>query len=112
MTGTARASYPDAGQKYLEEQPMLKLTAAALFVSLFALGSMTAPALAQSKSACEAKAVGKNGNALTGAALNSNVNKCLKEACAAKVDAAKDPNGHKYGGAVRTNMINKCVKEG
>lgn len=88
---------------------MLKLTAAALFVSVFAFGSMTAPASAQSKSACEARA---DANKLHGVARTSNVNKCLREACAAKIDAAKDPNGHTYRGAVRTNMINKCVKEG
>jgi hypothetical protein len=90
---------------------MLKLIPAAAFVSLFALGSLSAPALAQSRSDCEAKAV-SGGKALTGAAKTSNVNKCLKDACTAKVDSTKDPNGHKYGGAVRTNMINKCVKEG
>lgn len=81
----------------------------AVAVSAFALSSMTAPASAQSKSACEAKADAKS---LHGAAKTSNVNKCLRDACTAKVDGSKDPNGHKYGGAVRTNMINKCVKEG
>jgi hypothetical protein len=35
----------------------MKALALALLVSAFALGSMTAPAVAQSMSACEAKAV-------------------------------------------------------
>jgi hypothetical protein len=73
--------------------------ALSLLVCAFALGSITAPALAQSKSACEAKA-------------DANVDKCLRDAWAAKVDDMKDKNGQAYRGAVRANAINKCVKEG
>lgn len=88
----------------------MKAFAIALLVSAFAIGSITAPASAQSMSACEAKAVSKDGKPLSGAVRTSNINKCMRTACTAQVDGAKDPNGHKYVGAVRTNMINKCMK--
>jgi hypothetical protein len=90
----------------------MKTLALAILVSAFVLGSVTVPASAQSMSACEAKAVDGKGKPLNGAAKTSNVNKCMKEACTAKVDGTKDPNGKKYVGIVRTNMINKCVKGG
>ena len=90
----------------------MKALALALLVSAFALGSITAPASAQSMSACEAKAVDRNGKPLHGAVLDKNVHKCMTDACTAKVDSSMDPKGHKYVGAVRTNMINKCVKGG
>ena len=94
----------------LEEGSVKASIVLTAFVTAFALGSMVAPASAQSMSACEAKAVDRHGDALKGAARTSNINKCMRTACTAQVDGTKDPNGHKYVGAVRTNMINKCMK--
>jgi len=87
---------------------MLKLTAAALLVSLLAFGSMTAPASAQSTSACEAKAVSKDGKPLAGAAKASSVKKCMRDACEAQ---AVDKNGKKLAGAAKTSFLKKCEGE-
>ena len=84
---------------------MVKLTAAALFVCLFALGTMTAPASAQTMAACEAKAVSKDGKPLSGAAKTSSVKKCMKDTCESQ---AVDKNGKKLAGAAKTSFLKKC----
>ena len=77
----------------------------ALFVSAFAIGSMTAPASAQSMSACEAKAVSKDGKPLSGAAKESSIKKCMRDACEAQ---AVDKSGKKLAGAAKTSFLKKC----
>jgi hypothetical protein len=89
----------------LEERSMNKSIILAAVVSAFALGSMTAPASAQSMSACEAKAVSKDGKPLSGAAKTSSINKCMKDSCEAK---AIDKNGKKLAGAAKTSFLKKC----
>jgi hypothetical protein len=83
----------------------MKGVALAFLVSAFALGSMTAPAAAQSTSACEAKAVSKDGKPLSGAAKESSIKKCMKDTCEAQ---AVDKNGKKLAGAAKTSFLKKC----
>lgn len=83
----------------------MKSLALALFVSAFALSTMTAPASAQTMQACEAKAVSKDGKPLAGAAKTSSVKKCMKDSCEAN---AVDKNGKKLAGAAKTSFLKKC----
>ena len=83
----------------------MKSFAFAALVAVFALGSMTAPASAQSMSACEAKAVSKDGKPLSGAAKDSSVKKCMRDTCEAQ---AVDKNGKKLAGAAKTSFLKKC----
>jgi len=62
-------------------------------------------ALAQT---CESKAVDKNGKALVGAAKNSFVQKCKRDACASK---AVDKNGKALSGAAKNSFMAKCENE-
>jgi len=71
--------------------------------------------LAHAETACEAKALDKNGKPLAGAAKNSFVKKCEKDAgagagaaCAAK---AVDKNGKPLAGAAKASSIKKCEKD-
>lgn len=84
----------------------MKTLAIAILVSAFALGSMTAPSMAQT-SACEAKAVSKAGKPLSGAAKTASVNKCMKTYCEAN---AVSSTGKKLSGAAKTASVNKCMK--
>jgi len=77
----------------------MKRIVLATSVLLFAMGS----ALAQG--ACEAKAVGKNGKPLAGAAKTSFIKKCKKDACEAK---AVGSNGKKLSGAAKSSFMKKC----
>lgn len=83
----------------------MKVFALAVLVSVFALGSMTAPASAQTMQACEAKAVSKDGKPLAGAAKTSSVKKCMRDTCEAQ---AVDKNGKKLAGAAKTSFLKKC----
>jgi len=83
----------------------MKGVALALLVSAFALGSMIPPAAAQSTSACEAKAVSKDGKPLSGAAKASSIKKCMQDTCEAQ---AIDKNGKKLAGAAKTSFLKKC----
>ncbi len=76
---------------------MKALVLAALITSL-ASGS----ALAQS---CSAKAVGKDGRQLAGAAKTSFMKKCCE-------DSAIDKNGKPLSGAAKTSFVTKCEKGG
>jgi hypothetical protein len=78
-------------------------------VSAFALGSMVAPAMAQSTSACEAKAVSKDGKPLSGAAKTSSIKKCMKDSCEAN---AVSSTGKKLSGAAKTSFLKKCEAGG
>ena len=78
---------------------MKSLLIAAL-VSLFAIGSALGPG-----TACESKAVGKDGKPLTGAAKTSFMKKCKTEACEPK---AVGSDGKKLSGAAKASFMKKC----
>ena len=80
----------------------MKRIALALLIAAFALG----PALAQEN--CEAKAVGKDGKPLAGAAKTSFLTKCKRDACAPK---AVGSDGKALKGAAKNSFMAKCVKE-
>jgi len=54
----------------------------AALLAAFSLGIVTTPAFAQES--CKSKAIGKDGKPLAGAALNSFMAKCAKDACEPK----------------------------
>jgi opacity protein-like surface antigen len=72
----------------------------AAVIATFAAGS----AFAQDAS-CEAKAVGKDGKALAGAAKTSFMKKCNEDSCEAK---AVGSDGKKLAGAAKTSFMKKC----
>ena len=73
----------------------------ALVISSFAAGSAMA-------ASCEASAVSKDGKPLAGAAKNSFVNKCKKDACESK---AVSKDGKPLSGAAKNSFIAKCEKD-
>jgi hypothetical protein len=98
---------------------MKKLLGTVLFAALglgfqvqaLALDAVPAAA-AVDPGSCEAKAVGKDGKKLAGAAKTSFMKKCeadAKPACEAK---AVDKNGKKLAGAAKTSFMKKCEAEG
>ncbi len=78
----------------------MKRIVLAATISLFALG----PAMAQGAT-CASKAVGSDGKPLAGAAKNSFLTKCKREACEPK---AVDKNGKALAGAAKTSFMKKC----
>jgi len=60
---------------------------------------------------CEAKAVGKDGKPLAGAAKNSFMKKCEAEMKPACEEKAVDKNGKKLAGAAKTSFMKKCEAE-
>ena len=79
---------------------------AALVFALF-----TASAFAQTPTACEAKAVSKEGKPLSGAAKNSSIKKCqsdIKATCEAKALSA---SGKKLSGAAKNSFMKKCESD-
>jgi len=66
-------------------------------LSLFA----ASPALAQEGAACAAKAVGKDGKALAGAAKTSSMKKCCEAGAVGK-------DGKKLAGAAKASFMKKC----
>jgi len=77
----------------------MKRIMVATTILLFAMGS------AMAQEACEAKAVGKDGKALAGAAKTSFMKKCMKDDCEAK---AVGSDGKKLSGAAKTSFMKKC----
>jgi hypothetical protein len=78
---------------------MKKMFLAALF------STVAATAFAQSPATCKGQAADKK---LAGAALNSFMTKCQKDATATcESDAAQK----KLAGAAKTSHVNKCVKD-
>jgi hypothetical protein len=75
----------------------------AAIVAVLAAG----PALAEEAS-CATKAVDKNGKALAGAALNSFLKKCKREACEPKAVSAE---GKPLAGAAKKSFMDKCEKD-
>jgi hypothetical protein len=84
------------------EQQMKRIALAAM-ISLFAVSA----AMAQDAT-CAAKAVGKDGKPLAGAAKTAFLNKCKKDACEPK---AVDKNGKALAGAAKTSFLKKCEAE-
>ena len=82
------------------EENMKRILLAALIAS-FAAGS----ALAQS--ACESKAIGRDGKPLHGAAKTSFVNKCKRDACAGQ---AVGKDGKPLHGAAKNTFMKKCER--
>ncbi len=80
---------------------MKKILFAAL-ISTFAVTSAFA------ETACETKAVSKDGKALSGAAKTSSVNKCKKDACEGK---AVSKDGKALSGAAKNSFMTKCQNE-
>jgi hypothetical protein len=70
---------------------------------MLALGST-----AMAESACHSQAIGKNGRALAGAALNSFMAKCTREACEPK---AIGKDGRPLAGAAKASFMKKCQSE-
>jgi hypothetical protein len=68
-----------------------------LVLTLFAAG----PAVAQEGAACAAKAVGKDGTALAGAAKASSMKKCCDASAVGK-------DGKKLAGAAKASFMKKC----
>lgn len=81
----------------------MKRIALAVALSVFAGSS----ALAQ-EGTCSSKAVGKDGKALSGAAPESFMSKCTKDACEPKV-VGKD--GKPLAGAAKASFMKKCESE-
>jgi hypothetical protein len=77
----------------------MKRFAVAVVLSLFAIGSAFAD------SACETKAVGKDGKPLAGAAKTAFVKKCKTDAC---TDKAVSSEGKPLAGAAKASFLKKC----
>ncbi len=61
---------------------------------------------------CEAKAVGKNGKPLAGAAKTAFIKKCEKEtAAAAKPSCEAQAKDKKLAGAAKSSFVKKCEKD-
>jgi hypothetical protein len=84
-------------------RPVLALAALALVVSItfFPIGT----AMAQS---CETQAVSTTGKPLHGAAKNSFVKKCKKDACDSKAVSAE---GKPLHGAAKNSFMVKCKRD-
>jgi hypothetical protein len=77
----------------------------AVVLSAFAIGSAAAQGM---PGTCESKAVGKGGRPLAGAAKNSFMAKCKREACKPK---AVGSDGKSLRGAAKNSFMAKCQKE-
>ena len=76
-------------------------------LTVFAIGS----AAAQGTTAlgtCESKAVSNSGKPLAGAAKNSFIKKCKREACGPK---AVGSDGKPLKGAAKNSFMAKCIRE-
>jgi hypothetical protein len=82
---------------------MIRLLLASLLIAL-----AMAAAEAQAPGTCESKAVSKEGKPLAGAAKNSFVRKCKREACQPK---AVGSDGKPLKGAAKNSFMAKCVRE-
>ena len=80
----------------------MKRVCLTVLLAMFAL----TPALADTT--CKTQAVGKDGRPLAGAALNSFMTKCARDACEPK---AIDKNGRPLAGAAKASFLKKCQSE-
>ena len=76
-----------------------------LLFALMITALATGPAMTQE--VCASKAVGKNGRPLAGAALNSFVKKCKRQACLPKAVSAA---GKRLSGAAKNSFMRKCMR--
>ncbi len=60
---------------------------------------------------CKSKAIDKNGKPLAGAAYNSFMGKCTKDAQAACDASAKSKDGKPLFGAAKASYTKKCVTD-
>jgi hypothetical protein len=74
----------------------------AVLLTAFSIGSAAA------QETCAGKAVDKNGKPLAGAALNSFLKKCKRDACEPKAMSA---DGKKLSGAAKNSFMQKCERE-
>jgi hypothetical protein len=95
---------------------MKKLLGTVLFAALGLGFQVRALALdaapAADAGSCEARAVGKDGKKLAGAAKTSFMKKCAADAKPACEDKAVDKNGKKLAGAAKTSFMKKCEAGG
>ena len=77
----------------------------AVLLSAFAIGSAAAQGF---PGTCESKAVGKDERPLAGAAKNSFMAKCKRDACAPK---AVGSDGKALKGAAKNSFMAKCERE-
>jgi hypothetical protein len=75
----------------------------AAIIATFAAGSAFA------QDSCDAKAVGKDGKPLAGAAKTSFMKKCMHDSCETK---AVGSDGKKLAGAAKTSFMKKCEAGG
>jgi hypothetical protein len=109
-------SRPATTQPRRKQRKHLIALVAGCALSFAALAQTPAPAPAPSAAAassCEAKAVGKNGKPLAGAAKAASIKKCEKDATAASgasscESKAVDKNGKALAGAARKSFMKKC----
>ena len=77
-------------------------------IGFFVLACVSTGAFAQS---CESRAVGSDGKPLAGAAKNSFMTKCKKDAAAACETKAVGSDGKILAGAAKASFMKKCESE-
>jgi hypothetical protein len=77
-----------------------------LTIAMLLAGLIVSPAMAQGS--CQSRAVGKDGRALHGAALDSFMAKCTRQACEPQ---AIDKNGKPLAGAAKSSFMKKCQSQ-
>jgi hypothetical protein len=97
-----------AGRFGSKEDEMMKHLMLAILVTALAVGSAVAQAPSGAQGSCESKAVGKDGKPLVGAAKNSFITKCKRDACAPK---AVGSDGKPLKGAAKNSFMAKCERE-
>ena len=78
---------------------------------LLAAALVLAGVSAQAADTCKSKAVDKNGKPLVGAALNSSIKKCTKDATVGCESSARDKTGKPLAGAAKISYTKKCVSD-
>jgi hypothetical protein len=99
-----RAGIPRSNRTTFFRETAMKRIFLVAILATFAAGS----AFAQDAS-CDAKAVGKDGKPLAGAAKTSFMKKCNHDACETK---AVGSDGKKLAGAAKTSFMKKCEAGG
>jgi hypothetical protein len=108
----AFVSWSDAQvyERRIREVTMKRITRAASAVAALALAASIAffPVGAAMAQSCESKAVSAEGKPLHGAAKNSFVKKCKKDACDSKAVSAE---GKPLHGAAKNSFMAKCKRD-
>jgi hypothetical protein len=79
-----------------------------LILAVLLIASAVGSAAAQAPGTCESRAVSEAGKPLAGAAKNSFIKKCKRDACAPK---AVGSDGKPLKGAAKNSFMAKCVRE-